>query len=436
MIFKIATQSAWDEALSVGAFRGSDARQARRLHPSFGRPSGRGHGGEIFSQSAGPRAHRFRRGKAQTESEMGAGPRRRFLPALLCAVADSRGAVDPAVAARRRDGVPIIPAGSCLMLDAMFDLARPMLFALVPETAHELTLKSLEMGVYPRSAAPDDAVACRFALGSHVSESPRHRGRLRQGRARRRCRPRHGMRLRRGRNDDASCAIGQSRRRASSASSPTAASSTGSASTTPATRRPSTACARAARAAVSSPSTSAPTRTAPIAPPTTSRASRRSTTSRATSRSTSPRPTRRACATCRRPPRSTSFWGASWPRARALVAAGKPKRPVIVKLAPDIAEEDIEPIAARSARAAVDGIAVSNTTLARDGPHRSPMPAKRRALRPPALSPLDRHAGARPRGDRGPRAAHRHRRHRQRRGGARQDRGRRHALAALHGAHL
>jgi dihydroorotate dehydrogenase len=49
----------------------------------------------------------------------------------------------------------------------------------------------------------------------------------------------------------------------------------------------------------------------------------------------------------------------------ALVAAGKPKRPVIVKIAPDIAEEDIAPIAAVLLGLGVDGIAVSNTTLAR-----------------------------------------------------------------------
>jgi dihydroorotate dehydrogenase len=43
------------------------------------------------------------------------------------------------------------------MLSAAFDLARPLLFALEPETAHELTLKSLEAGLYPRPAAADDA---------------------------------------------------------------------------------------------------------------------------------------------------------------------------------------------------------------------------------------------------------------------------------------
>jgi dihydroorotate dehydrogenase len=52
--------------------------------------------------------------------------------------------------------------------------------------------------------------------------------------------------------------------------------------------------------------------------------------------------------------------------ARAeLVAAGRPGRPLVVKLAPDIAEADLEPIVGVLTRRGVDGIAVSNTTLAR-----------------------------------------------------------------------
>ena len=53
-------------------------------------------------------------------------------------------------------------------------------------------------------------------------------------------------------------------------------------------------------------------------------------------------------------------------RAR-LISEGKPRRPIIVKIAPDIAEADLEPIAARLVAHAVDGIAVSNTTLSRSG---------------------------------------------------------------------
>ena len=51
------------------------------------------------------------------------------------------------------------------MLAAVFELARPLLYALDPEQAHELTLKSLEAGIYPRPAGPDDARLAVEALG-------------------------------------------------------------------------------------------------------------------------------------------------------------------------------------------------------------------------------------------------------------------------------
>jgi dihydroorotate dehydrogenase len=49
-----------------------------------------------------------------------------------------------------------------------------------------------------------------------------------------------------------------------------------------------------------------------------------------------------------------------------MIAAGKSKRPVVVKLAPDIAEDDLEPIVRVLEARGVDGIAVSNSTLARE----------------------------------------------------------------------
>ena len=51
----------------------------------------------------------------------------------------------------------------------------------------------------------------------------------------------------------------------------------------------------------------------------------------------------------------------------ALVARGAPSRPIVVKIAPDIAEADLEPIVARLLANAIDGIAISNTTLSRPG---------------------------------------------------------------------
>lgn len=51
----------------------------------------------------------------------------------------------------------------------------------------------------------------------------------------------------------------------------------------------------------------------------------------------------------------------------AQCATGKPSRPLVVKLAPDIAEDDLAPIVERLTTLNVDGIALSNTTLARPG---------------------------------------------------------------------
>jgi dihydroorotate dehydrogenase len=53
----------------------------------------------------------------------------------------------------------------------------------------------------------------------------------------------------------------------------------------------------------------------------------------------------------------------------ALVATGQPKRPIFVKIAPDVGEDEIEPICRQLVNHGVDGIAVSNTTLSRPGLH-------------------------------------------------------------------
>jgi dihydroorotate dehydrogenase len=54
-------------------------------------------------------------------------------------------------------------------------------------------------------------------------------------------------------------------------------------------------------------------------------------------------------------------------QAREKRMAGGKSRPIFVKIAPDVAEEDLPAIVARLEANRVDGIAVSNTTLARPG---------------------------------------------------------------------
>jgi dihydroorotate dehydrogenase len=51
----------------------------------------------------------------------------------------------------------------------------------------------------------------------------------------------------------------------------------------------------------------------------------------------------------------------------AQIAAGKPRRPIVVKIAPDVAEEDVPAIAERLMLHKVDAIAATNTTLSRKG---------------------------------------------------------------------
>ena len=41
------------------------------------------------------------------------------------------------------------------MLSALYGLARPALFAFNPEDAHELVLRSMELGLYPRDTTAD-----------------------------------------------------------------------------------------------------------------------------------------------------------------------------------------------------------------------------------------------------------------------------------------
>jgi dihydroorotate dehydrogenase len=51
------------------------------------------------------------------------------------------------------------------MLGPLATLARPMLLALPPEQAHEVTLKALEAGLYPRQLAPDDPRLAQTVMG-------------------------------------------------------------------------------------------------------------------------------------------------------------------------------------------------------------------------------------------------------------------------------
>lgn len=51
------------------------------------------------------------------------------------------------------------------MLSSLFHLAKPVLFAFDPEQAHEISLKSLEAGIYPRDLVPDAPSLAVSAFG-------------------------------------------------------------------------------------------------------------------------------------------------------------------------------------------------------------------------------------------------------------------------------
>ena len=99
--------------------------------------------------------------------------------------------------------------------------------------------------------------------------------------------------------------------------------------------------------------------------------------------------------------------------------------PLLVKLAPDLADADLPEVVGVILVHGADGIVVSNTTLAREGLRDQGFrQGERRIVGASAVRPVDADAGAGLSAHARQAAADRRRRHRFRRGGARQDRGR------------
>ncbi len=51
------------------------------------------------------------------------------------------------------------------MLGRLLNLGRPLLLAVEPERAHELTLRTLESGIYAKPSGPDEPCLTVEALG-------------------------------------------------------------------------------------------------------------------------------------------------------------------------------------------------------------------------------------------------------------------------------
>ena len=220
-VFKVATRAAWEDACRRGAFAGSaDDRRDGFIHLS------------VEHQLAGTLARHFRGARDLVLVEFDAAalgsalrwePSRGgdLFPHLYAELAD--GARGQRACARARRGRSANSSrGHLPMLTGPFDLAAGLMRLAPPEAAHEATLKSLELGLFPRAAAPDDPLAGAALRRPGAAQPGRDRRRLRQGRARARRGAGLGLRLRRGRHADAAAAERQSARRASSASLATA----------------------------------------------------------------------------------------------------------------------------------------------------------------------------------------------------------------------
>jgi hypothetical protein len=207
------------------------------------------------------------------------------------------------------------------MIPGLFPLAKPLLDALDPETAHQLTIKALALAPHgappvddPRLAVeafgrrfpnpvglaagfdkqcevPDALIALGFGFVELGGVVPKPQGGNPKPRVFRLPADR-GVINRLGLNSEGIGAI-----RGVLVGADVDADDAG--------------------APASSASTSAPTRTPRIAPPITSPASRRSPGSSTSSPSTSPRRTRRACATSRARRSSTISWGPAAPAPRS-----------------------------------------------------------------------------------------------------------------------
>ena len=88
-------------------------------------------------------------------------------------------------------------------------------------------------------------------------------------------------------------------------------------------------------------------------------------------RSTSPRRTRRACATCS----GASALDELVPRVVAARDETEPRRPLLIKIAPDLDARGLDDIVATALTHRIDGLIVSNTTVARP----ASLSSKRRA---------------------------------------------------------
>ena len=111
----------------------------------------------------------------------------------------------------------------------------------------------------------------------------------------------------------------------------------------------------------------------------------------AISRSMSPRPTRRACAICN----SARAFDELAARVAEAREAATPRRPLLIKIAPDLDLRGLDNVIEVCRARGVDGIIVANTTTRARVAQASRRVPSRRPLGPAAVRAFDAHAGAR-----------------------------------------
>src|SRR5262245_37392402 len=97
---------------------------------------------------------------------MGAVTRRRAVSASLRAARPCGDALGGEIAARPRRP-PCAARG--VRVSALFGLGQSLLLALPPERAHDLAVRSLELGLYPRAEAQDDKRLAQRLFGLDFS---------------------------------------------------------------------------------------------------------------------------------------------------------------------------------------------------------------------------------------------------------------------------
>src|SRR4029453_5460668 len=137
-----------------GLIRRLSRRPPRRLHPPFLSRPDRRHARRALRRAEAPRPASSRHGKPRGAAALGAIARRCFLPASLRRARLRRADLGGAARAWGRRAASL--AGACPAVNGLFGLGQTLLLALPPEQAHELAIKGLELGLYPRAHQPDE----------------------------------------------------------------------------------------------------------------------------------------------------------------------------------------------------------------------------------------------------------------------------------------